>query len=192
MMRKIVVLFLILFLFSNTYCQSNLKTYTWEDVKEANPDTVFSISFEKNKLDSIPIQLLKFINLKKLDLSKNKLTHLPDSFINLKQLEILDLGKNKLSEFPPEICKLTHLKKLVLNRNDISTIPYLIINLTELETLDIWDTPIISFPEQFVSMKNLKYIDARGVTHGSAYQKKWKEKLPWIKIEFDAPCNCIE
>ena len=84
------------------------------------------------------------------------------------------------------------LKKLVLNRNDISTIPYLIINLNELETLDIWDTPIISFPEQFVSMKNLKYIDARGVTHGAAYQKKWKEKLPWIKIDFDAPCNCIE
>ena len=192
MMRKLVVLFLILFLFSNTYSQSNLKTYTWEDVKDANPDTVFSITFEKNKLDSIPIGLFKFINLKKLDLSKNKLTDLSDSFIDLKQLEILDLGKNKFSEFPSEICELTHLKKLSLNRNDISTIPYLIINLTELETLDIWDTPIISFPEQFVSMKNLKYIDARGVTHGAIYQKKWKEKLHWIKIEFDAPCNCIE
>jgi Leucine-rich repeat (LRR) protein len=191
-MKKIVVLFLILFLYSNTFSQSNLKTYTWEDVKNANPDTVFSITFEKNKLDSIPIDLLKFTNLKKLDLSKNKLTHLPDSFVNLKKLETLDLGKNKFTKFPPEICKLTHLKKLSLNRNDISIIPYLIINLTELETLDIWDTPIISFPEEFVSMKNLKYIDARGVTHGAIYQKKWKEKLPWIKMDFDAPCNCIE
>jgi len=191
-MRKIVVLFLIQLLFSNIYSQSILKTYSWEEIKNANPDTVFSITFEKNKLDSIPIDLLKFTNLKKLDLSKNKLTHLPDSFINLKQLEILDLGKNKFTKFPIEICKLTHLKKLVINRNDISTIPYLVINLTELEILDIWDTPIISFPEQFVSLKNLKYIDARGVTHGAAYQKKWKEKLPWVKIDFDAPCNCIE
>jgi leucine-rich repeat protein SHOC2 len=191
-MKNIAVLFLLLFINSGINSQSNIKNYSWEEAKISNPDSVFSITFEKNKLDSIPLELLKFVNLKTLDLSKNRLFNLPDSFVNFIHLEVLDLGKNKFSKFPPEICKLTHLKKLVLNRNDIITIPYLICNLQELEMLDIWDTPILSAPELFSTMKNLKYIDARGVTHGPAYQNKWKEMLPWIKIDFDAPCNCLD
>ena len=188
-MKKKFVLFLIvnfpIYFFSQT-------TYKWIDVKNANPDTIFSISFEKQKLNSLPNDLFKFTHLKKLDLSKNKLTTLPEGISNLIQLEEINLGKNYFTEFPEVICNLIQLKTLIINRNEISSIPNSIVQLNKLESIDMWDTPIENFPESFISMKNLKYIDARGVTHGPKFQKLWIEKLPWVKIEFDAPCNCFE
>lgn len=191
-MKKFVVSSLLLLLCSISIAQSQYKTYLWSEAKSLGSDTIYSISFEKEKIDSIPLELMNFKNLKKLDLSKQKLTKLPSTFTQLSQLEILDLGKNRLTLFPPEICKLTNLRKLVLNRNYFSNIPANISNLTRLEVLDIWATPVETFPEELALLKNLKLIDARGVLHGPKFQKTWKEKLSWVKIEFDAPCNCFE
>ncbi len=190
---KLIVANILLLLFSNVLiAQNQVKTYTWEQAKLLGADTVYSITFEKTKLDSLPEDLMKFVNLKKLDLSKNDMSKLPSFISSLTKLEILNLGKNKFITFPAEICKLTSLKQLILNRNDIAYIPDCIDQLTQLEYLDIWDTPVATFPESIVALKNLKKIDARGVMHGPKYQTKWREKLSWVKIEFDSPCNCFE
>jgi Leucine-rich repeat (LRR) protein len=191
-MKKIVANLLLLLVCNIVSSQSLYKTYHWEIAKNLGPDTVYSISFEKEKLPSLPPELFKFVHLKILNLSKNKISELPDEFILLQELEILDLGKNELRLFPTEICRLVQLKKLILNRNSLAYLPDCIAALTQLEHLDIWDTPVETFPEGLVQMKALKYIDARGITHGAKFQFDWKQKLPWIKIDFDAPCNCFE
>ncbi len=189
-MKKLVAVILALLVFNNLNSQTNYKTYTWEQAKNLSPDSVFSISFEKQKLKSIPTELYNFIYLKKLDLSKNRLDNLPNELSRLSQLEILDIGKNNFTIFPEVICELNSLKVLSLNRNEINEIPNSIEKLNKLEKVDLWETPLVKFPDAFVAMKNLKYIDARGVSHGVKYQKYWTESLSWIKIEFDAPCNC--
>lgn len=191
-MKKLVVS-LILLLINNLFiAQTNYKTYTWEQAKGLNPDTIFSISLEKEKLDSLPIELMKFIHLKNLNLGKNKIRKLPDSFAQFSKLEILNLEKNNLDEFPVIICQLSELKELIINRNNFTIIPFSIGKLTKLEFIDIWATPVTTFPDVFLTMKNLKHIDARGVLHGPKFQKSWVEKLNWVKIDFDAPCNCFE
>jgi Leucine-rich repeat (LRR) protein len=189
-MKKLVVVILALLVFNNLFSQANFKTYTWNQAKKLSPDSVFSITFEKQKLKSIPDELFNFIYLKKLDLSKNKLESLPTELSKLSNLEFIDLGKNNFTSFPEVICDLKNLKSLSLNRNDISEIPNSIEKLDRLVKVDLWETPLVKLPDAFLTMKNLKYIDARGVAHGAKYQNYWTENLPWIKIEFDAPCNC--
>lgn len=189
-MKKLVVIILILCAYNSLFSQSNLKTYTWEQAKLKGPDSVYSISFERMRLSSIPTELFLYTNLIKLDLSKNKLDSLPFEIVKLIHLQNLDIGKNNFIQFPPIICELKNLKSLSLNRNEITGIPNEIDKLVLLEKIDLWETPLEKFPDAFVAMKNLKFIDSRGVSHGEKYQKYWTENLPWIKIEFDAPCNC--
>ena len=191
-MKKLFASIFLLFLCNHFVAQSTYKTYSWSVAKNLSPDTVYSISFEKEKIDSIPTELMNYINLKNLYLGKNKLTKLPASFSTLNKLEILNLEKTDLIEFPMVICELPELKQLIINRNNFTIIPYSIGKLTKLEFLDIWATPISTFPDIFLTMKNLKRIDARGVTHGPKFQKSWTEKLNWVTIEFEAPCTCFE
>lgn len=191
-MRKLVVNLFLLFVCNQFSAQTDLKEYSWQVAKNANPDTIFSISFERERLDSVPMDLMKFINLKKLNLSKNRLTDLPNEFKQLSKLEELHLGKNNLIRFPTEICHLKELKRLILNRNAFESIPECIENLTQLEILDLWATPVGDFPIELTTLKKLKLLDARGIMHGPKFQKKWQDQLNWVKIEFDSPCDCFE
>ena len=60
-MKKLVAIFLLLFICKShfVFAQSERKIYSWEVAKNANPDTIVAISFEKDKLDSLPIELNK-------------------------------------------------------------------------------------------------------------------------------------
>ena len=191
-MKSIVALYFTLLIINFSFSQNKIKVYPWSIAKNLSPDSVFAISFENKKLDSLPNEIINYIHLKELYLSKNKLSSLPDSIVFLTELRILDLGKNKFTIFPPEITKFKDLKKLNLNRNDLTELPVDIGNLLNLEYLDLWETPIEIFPEEITELKKLKVLDVRGVMHGPKFQQRWKERLAWVKIEFDAPCNCLE
>jgi Leucine-rich repeat (LRR) protein len=169
----------------------SLHVYTWAEALKANPDSVFSLSLEKMKLETLPAELMQFRQLRKLDLSKNRLTKLPENIAELSQLRELDLGKNDFENFPLELCQLTELRRLILNRNPFSMIPDCIRYLTQLNYLDLWDTPIQSFPEAFTDMHALKSLDVRGLRFSPSFQERWRERLPWMKIEFEAPCDCM-
>ena len=63
-MRLLFVLFLSS-LWSSFFSQKEvLITYNWSEVQSANPDTIFSLSFAKEKLSELPIQLWKFKKLR--------------------------------------------------------------------------------------------------------------------------------
>jgi Leucine-rich repeat (LRR) protein len=117
---------------------------------------------------------------------------LPDFIGDFKKLEYLDISKNEFSVFPNEFCRLNNLKFLIANRNTFDKIPECIGFLTELEMIDLWDTPIKDFPVSITHLKKLKKIDLQGVKYGPTFQKQFKESLPWVTIEFDPPCDCME
>lgn len=190
-MKNIVVILSFL-LINISLSQEKYQTYSWEQAKKLGKDTVYSINFEKLKLDSIPEELFSFPHLKKLNFSKNKLTELPSSFSNLKELEVLNLEKNSFVIFPIEICDLTSLKSLIINRNDFMSLPESFSKLKQLEFLDIWATPIMKFPEAFKELESIKKIDARGISHSKKFQDHWKETMPNVHFIFDTPCNCAD
>lgn len=192
-MKKQFGIILVLALqFNLTLAADNYRVYSWEEALKSNPSDVLAISFERLKLDSIPSQILQFKRLRKLDFSKNKLTALPDFIHQLDSLEELDLSKNKFFHFPVQLCAMKQLKKLILSRNAFTQIPDCIQYMSQLSYLDLSDTPVGSFPEAFVSMTQLRTLVLNGLSYPSSFQLRWKERLPWMRIEFDAPCHCME
>jgi hypothetical protein len=192
-MKKLFVLFLALSIQSITLLANKpIKVYSWEEALNANPDSVFAISFERLKLDSLPHALSKFKNIQKLDLSKNKITHLPDFIKDFGNLTVLNLDKNKFAVFPIQICSMKKLEKLIVSRNEFTQIPECIQYASNLGYLDLSDTPVSTFPEAFVLMPNLKTLSLHGIAYPPSFHVRWKERLPWMRIEFDAPCNCME
>lgn len=189
-------LFALIFIFNTwVYFSQKVDTiryYSLEEAKTVHSDSVFAIRISKKKLNSIPKEIQFYRNLRHLDLSKNKLTELPEFIGLMSNLIDLDLGKNKFTSFPTELCKLSNLRRLVLNQNQFTHISECIGNLENLNYFDLWDTPLETFPNAFMTMKNLKSIDMRGVLYGPTYQQKWTKSLHWVKIEFDAPCDCME
>jgi riboflavin kinase / FMN adenylyltransferase len=195
MMKKIFVLYLLVFPLKSWTYETNidsLKIYSWDEVQYANPDTIFALSFHKLKLEKLPKELEKFTSLITLDLGKNKLTELPSFISEFTKLQEINVEKNKLSNFPVQICALSNLNTLILNRNQFTQLPECIQYLQQLKYIDLWDTPVASFPEAFLLMPNLKKLDVRGIKFSPSFQKRWIERLPWVKINFDAPCDCME
>jgi hypothetical protein len=193
MMKKFAVIIISLFLSNFITAQSHTyKVYNWSEVLNADPDTIYGISFSKNKLDSIPYEIIRYKNLKHLNLEKNKLTTIPDFISKFEELNVLILGKNKLQFFPNQVLSLSNLTELQLSRNEIDSIPDGINQLIHLERLDLWSCPITYFSNSLYLLKELKTFDIRGVTYGPTFIKELTESLNWTKIEYDTPCSCVE
>lgn len=193
MMKKRFALILILwcsFGFAELFAQ-DLKIYEWEEVQSANPDTIFAISFEKNKLTELPDELAKFTEIKQLHLSKNKLSALPSFITTFDSLQLLDLGRNKFSNFPIEICQLSQIKQLMIGANDIASLPDCMEYLSKLEYLDLYDNPIAFLPQSMMRLKNIQKIDFTGIRFSKDFQKKWTEQLPNTELVFDSACDCM-
>ncbi|MEJ6583798.1 MAG: leucine-rich repeat domain-containing protein [Crocinitomicaceae bacterium] len=170
----------------------DFRVYNWEEVQSANPDTIFGISFEKLKLESVPPELARFKQLKSLDFQKNKLKEIPEFISAFPYLEKLNLEKNLLEYFPIQICRMKSLTHLVLSRNYFESVPECIGMVTTLVYMDFYDTPIRHLPQSVENLKNLKEIDFSGIKFSPTFQKSWIARLPNVKVIFDAPCDCME
>ena len=190
--------FVIIFLLSfnpNVWAQFENKIgliYDWEAVKSAHPDTVFAISFAKLKLKELPVELSRFKKLRILNIEKNRLVALPEFISDFNQLEELNVGRNKLETFPMQLCRMSSIKILIMNRNNFESIPACISVLKELKYLDLYDCPIRKIPDSLESLEELKKIDLSGIRFSEGFQEYWKKKLPNVKWEFDAPCDCMD
>lgn len=193
MMKKPFALILILWFSSNftDLFAQDVKIYEWEQAQSANPDTIFAISFEKTKLEVLPVELAKFTKIKQLHLSKNKLSELPDFVKTFDSLEILDLGRNKFSNFPIQICQFSELKQLMLGGNDIASLPDCMEYLSKLEVLDLYDNPLSALPQSMMRLEKLQKIDFTGIRFNKDFQKKWTAQLPNTELIFDSPCDCM-
>ena len=184
-----IFLIAILLLTSYSFGQKNRIFTNLEETLLVSPDSIYRLDLSKKKLNTLPEEIKKFKNLQELNLSKNKLTDLPNWFL-FEDLRILNLSKNKIITFPSEIMKNTNLRHLFLGKNTLSEIPETIDKLQNLIILDLWYNPITDLPESLVNLRNLRSLDLSGLNFDKNFQKKWNSLLPWVKIEFEAACNC--
>ena len=191
-MRLLYVLFLSS-LWSNFFSQKEIFiTYKWSEVQSANPDTIFSISFAKEKLSELPIQLWKFKKLKALNLQRNRFETLPDSLEQLTEIEFLDISHNRFSVFPLPITRLYKLKVLKASSNKLNYISNNIENCEKLEEIDMYDNLIEDLGKGLYKLKELRFLDLRGVMYGTIFQSQLKASLPNVKIKMDPPCKCMD
>ncbi|MES2589890.1 MAG: leucine-rich repeat domain-containing protein [Bacteroidota bacterium] len=192
-MKGKFVLFCFLLSFqTSTFSQDKNGFYSLEEANQIHPDSVFKLSLKRQKLDSLPKEILKFKNITHLDLSFNKLSSLPDFLSEFKLLQEIDISKNKFTLFPTQLCLFPNLEHLKMNRNEIAKIDECIVFLSSLSYIDFWDNPIKEFPTAFLDLKNLKEIHAEGIRYNPKFQEKWFKALPKVKIFFDAPCDCVD
>lgn len=193
-MKQLFGLIFLLLYSCNVFSQSEnyVVIYEWEIAKNASVDTIFGISFEKLKIEKVPDELSKFVNLQVLELQKNKLTELPDFIKDFKNLKKIDAEKNQFDYFPIQICSLRKLTHLKLGRNYFEQIPSCIGDIPTLEYADFYDTPIRELPQSLESLKNLVEIDLSGIKFSPKFQESWMARLPNVKVIFDAPCDCMD
>lgn len=177
--------------FAQKNLESSIPFQTLEEAALLDSDSVFHLDLSKSKLDSLPISILKFKNLRSLNLDRNKLQVLPQ-WLNKLPLEYLSFSKNKFEGMPIVICSLTELRTLKVARNKLLQLPTCINNLTKLETLDLFDTQLQTLPKELSEMKSLRFVDLRGQTYAPSFVERWDKLLEGIQVEFDPPCNCLE
>eukprot|EP00879_Flechtneria_rotunda_P016862 GHRR01017651.1.p1 GENE.GHRR01017651.1~~GHRR01017651.1.p1 ORF type:complete len:193 (+),score=58.59 GHRR01017651.1:572-1150(+) len=76
-----------------------------------------------NQLTSLPPQLGKLRQLRKLWVDRNKLTAVPEQLGDCSALQELYLDHNQLKTLPASLAKLSHLRKLYLENNPGLVIP---------------------------------------------------------------------
>jgi hypothetical protein len=113
------------------------------------------ISYEKQQLTRLLIEIGKLTKLKSLDLSENRLSQLPPEIGKLTKLKSLDLSDNRLSQLPPEIGKLVNLMGLNLKNNQLNKLPPEIGNLTNLNDLNLENNQLNKLPPEIGNLTNL-------------------------------------
>ena len=167
-----------------------MKVYRSLDKALKEPEKVYILDLNKEKLKDFPLEILQLKNLNVLLLQKNKFKEIPDTIQNLTYLQELDLSRNKLTEIPVGITKLQHLKSLTLNRNQIEALPPEFGNLSELQYLDMWSNNLSEFPRELSKLEKLKTFDLRVISYNSDEQKYIQKLLPETEILFSNSCNC--
>jgi len=197
MMKLLFAIILLSILPVDTFSQLpkedyDFHVYTWEEVIHTDSDTIYAITFAKQKLKTLPRELLRFQELIYLDLEKNKLIDLPKKLDTLKNLEYLNISKNKFTRLPHVISRLYKLEYLIASRNQIEKIPNTIEYCTELKKIDLWDNPISSIPNSFFTLSNLSSLDLSGIRFNRKSHKKITEAFGHINLQIDAPCDCMD
>ena len=196
-MKLLFVVFLALIISHPVFLQkekslSNIKIYQWEEVVHANPDTIFGISFKKNRLSSLPNELFRFTKVIYLNLEKNKFQEFPENLDTLTKLKYLNISKNKLKIFPLVITRLFELEVLVANRNHFERIPNNIKYCSKLQKIDFWNTPIAFLPDGFFKLKNLKELDLSNIRFSPKQHQKIVNGFGGVDLKLDPPCDCMD
>ncbi|MBW9231717.1 leucine-rich repeat domain-containing protein [Leptospira santarosai] len=95
-------------------CKIREEKGTYKNLEEAlrNPDKVFVLKMkgtERKKLVTLSREIVRFQNLKELDLEGNQLKEFPKEIGNLQNLKLLHLNGNLLETLPKENRKIIWL-----------------------------------------------------------------------------------
>ncbi|MEO1218633.1 MAG: COR domain-containing protein [Bacteroidota bacterium] len=109
-----------------------------------------------HEVADFPMDLLKFTQLKELDLSSHHFRYIPEEIGKLEKLEALYMFGNNFKEFPLGLTKLSNLKKLQIAYNQIEKIPTAdILKMSELEQLVLANNRIRLFPPDLLQLPKL-------------------------------------
>lgn len=116
------------------------------------------LELSHSKLKFVPSWIGALTNLVELDLCCNRLISLPDAIGCLSQLQILLLTNNKLTSLPDSVGKLTKLKGLYLGRNNLKIFPEVIGRCHALERLCLGDNRLTHLSQSIAQLSRLQEI----------------------------------
>lgn len=135
------------------------------------------VRLSKNKLSSLPYELLRVTTMRSLDASDNQLTNVPllpvwirhlnlennnisnmHSFQHYVYLRTLKLATCNIKEVPHDIGYLTSLETLELHENQITTIHSNIGRLTNLQRLSLHSNQLTQLPSEIGFLNRLWYL----------------------------------
>jgi len=123
-------------------------------------EDITQIELGDNRMTSIPVELTKFKNLRKLNLQANRLKGpLDETICLLTSLTNLGFHGNQIESLPDSIGNLTNLKKLMISCNSLKSIPSSIGQLINLESLNLDLNQIISIPSTIGQLTKLTRLD---------------------------------
>lgn len=117
------------------YLESNNKLNVENVFQSLYSSNISKISITKSKLEFLPKNIGRFVNLIELYLYDNNLKVLPNEIGDLKNLEILLLADNELNHLPYSMTNLKRLNTLSLNGNSFIELPQLLPELSSLSTI---------------------------------------------------------
>ncbi|XP_063708295.1 leucine-rich repeat-containing protein 58 [Culicoides brevitarsis] len=146
-------------------------------------DDIENVFLHHNMLSHLPSGVMKFHNLKVLDISSNNLTSIPDQinqiplvtfiaknnkltneslpkilFAQSRNIKEINLSGNRFEHFPQQLLDLRSLKYLYLGGNQIATLPPRISKMQSLQLLSLSGNHLIDVPETVGRLKNLQAL----------------------------------
>ncbi|CAL1543206.1 unnamed protein product [Lymnaea stagnalis] len=142
-----------------------------------------TLILDTNELVEVPVEITLLTNLERLALSNNHLTELPNGIKRLKKLTSLHMANNKFQIFPMELCEITALVFLDASDNMIKLLPKKISKLKNLETLLLFINQLTKLPDTIVQMTELRCLwlgnnQIKALPKGFGYLTKldWKDR----------------
>ena len=129
----------------------------FQETQDKRYEILDTLVLAHNFLQSITIDMTRFVNLKILDLSNNQITSLPDTIMQL-PLTHLIVKNNQLTNFglPKCLRKLVTLKVCNMSGNHLSNFPKQLLEVRNIEYLYVGNNRITELPREIDALQ--KYV----------------------------------
>lgn len=166
-----------------------------DDMEEAlgamsNGELVLAIDLSRNRLKTLPEELLQFRDLRYLLLNRNRLRDLPGWLPQLRQLQALILDHNRFDNVPEVLLSMPQMEQLSIGENYLRGIPLDIDHMRGLQYLSLWGNVLASFPASLGDLPDLKVLDLLHNEMTVDEQEMLRELLPEVQLNMSQPCNC--
>lgn len=130
----------------------NLEEFVNDEKKPASE--VESLIITHNQLNVVPENIMRFNNLKVLDISSNGLTVLPDVLMYCPLTSLVAKNNNLTNESLPKCFSVTStLRELNLNGNNLTTFPDQVLDFQNLKYLYLSGNSINNIPKDIRKLR---------------------------------------
>ena len=167
----------------------------YEDVSAAleaqsEGQLVVAMDLSRQKLRSLPDDLVKLDDLTYLIVNRNRLDSFPSWLSTLSNLRVLIADHNRLAEFPEVLLDMPELQQLSLGENYLPSIPIDIDRITRLEILSLWGNVLSQFPASLGNLEHLNILDLLHNRMTKDEQDMLLELMPDVTIHMSEHCHC--
>ena len=120
-----------------------------------------------------PAEIKKAEKTGTLHLAHRGLKSIPPEVFKIANLRRLDVGWNSITHVSPAIAKLTALEELWINCNPLVDLPPEIFEVHSLRVLDLRKTKLRRLPNELGRLRNIQEIDLRGCSLKVKQQSKF-------------------
>lgn len=134
------------------------------DTENVHDTITLNLQLQHNMLLTLPFEIIKFSNLKSLDLSNNNLSHINDFLLQLPELEKLYLHNNSIMDdgLPKDLSTLRKLRELNLSGNHLTRVPTQVYGMSGLRFLYLGSNRISEVLPDIRSLQSLQVLHLGG------------------------------